>query len=272
MTASLSSLRGFFVHGHAESGYDYFGARFYDPRIGRFFTVDRFASKYPALTPYQYATNNPPLVIDINGDSTFVTQNADGTYSVKDGNLSGKEDDTGIYLKNADGSRTLIGNSETPYSFVNDGVFVEGARIDFASTEGQDFVDAVVLENPDLLQYALFAFSYSTYDFKTKGMDPALTMEAAIAYTYRGGMTAEGRIASARDFGNIAAGLVAARNGLTWSQARFGFDAYESIKQGRPCAEGVTSQTAQWRGFMMGVKLRTLETGATNAVWRAMTR
>ncbi len=51
--------------------YDY-GARFYDPTIGRWHTQDRFAEKYINLTPYQYAANNPVLNIDVNGDSIWV--------------------------------------------------------------------------------------------------------------------------------------------------------------------------------------------------------
>jgi RHS repeat-associated protein len=49
--------------------YFYFGARYYDAQIGRFMTRDRFAEKYPSLTPYHYAANNPVLFIDVNGDS-----------------------------------------------------------------------------------------------------------------------------------------------------------------------------------------------------------
>jgi RHS repeat-associated protein len=46
-----------------------FGRRMYDPVAPRFWTPDRFAEKYPWLSPYNYAANNPVLYIDPTGDT-----------------------------------------------------------------------------------------------------------------------------------------------------------------------------------------------------------
>jgi RHS repeat-associated protein len=36
-----------------------YGMRIYDPRLGRFLSVDPITSEYPELTPYQFASNTP---------------------------------------------------------------------------------------------------------------------------------------------------------------------------------------------------------------------
>ena len=51
----------------------HYGMREYDPKIARFNRVDRFADKYPSLSPYSYAANNPIVFIDVNGDSLTVS-------------------------------------------------------------------------------------------------------------------------------------------------------------------------------------------------------
>ncbi len=43
--------------------------RDYDPAIGRFNKIDRFAEKYYSLTPYHFTANNPILYNEIAGDS-----------------------------------------------------------------------------------------------------------------------------------------------------------------------------------------------------------
>ncbi|MCO5237941.1 MAG: hypothetical protein M9904_14595 [Chitinophagaceae bacterium] len=44
-----------------------YGMRIYDPRLGRFLSVDPLTSKYPMLTPYQFASNTPIQAIDLDG-------------------------------------------------------------------------------------------------------------------------------------------------------------------------------------------------------------
>src|SRR5262245_5936760 len=50
--------------------YDY-GFRIYNPRIGRFLSVDPLTQKYPTLTPYQFASNSPISGIDRDGLEFF---------------------------------------------------------------------------------------------------------------------------------------------------------------------------------------------------------
>ena len=79
-------------------GWDDFGARFYDPVLGRFHTQDRFADKYHPMTPYQYAANNPIRYIDINGDSIDVYDPSGALVTTLD---NGKETVTGMYFQNS---------------------------------------------------------------------------------------------------------------------------------------------------------------------------
>jgi len=50
-----------------ETGYDYFGARYYDSDLSQWLSVDPMSDKYPHQSNYMYCSGNPVTVIDPNG-------------------------------------------------------------------------------------------------------------------------------------------------------------------------------------------------------------
>ena len=51
----------------AETGYDYFGARYYSSSLGIWLSVDPMSDKYPSLSPYVCCADNPMRLVDIEG-------------------------------------------------------------------------------------------------------------------------------------------------------------------------------------------------------------
>src|SRR5690606_9289804 len=49
------------------NSYD-FGARIYDPRLGRWLSLDPMMDKYPSWSPYNFAANNPIKYYDVDGE------------------------------------------------------------------------------------------------------------------------------------------------------------------------------------------------------------
>ncbi len=71
-----------------ETGLYYYGARYYDPRISQFLSSDRFAKKYPNLTPYSYCANNPINAVDVRGDSISTSKLNDAQLKLYNENIA----------------------------------------------------------------------------------------------------------------------------------------------------------------------------------------
>ena len=63
----------------AETGYSYFGARYYNSDLSIWLSVDPMSDKYPSLSPYVYCANNPIKLVDPNGEEIDWVEKADGT-------------------------------------------------------------------------------------------------------------------------------------------------------------------------------------------------
>ncbi|UEG55318.1 hypothetical protein LLH06_10135 [Mucilaginibacter daejeonensis] len=89
-------------------------------------------------------------------------------------------------------------------------------------------------------------FNYSNYDYFYRGM----YFNGVHGYDNNGITT----YTSARDIGNFAAGYVAGLNYLDWFHARLGFDFLQSWQDKRFSSEGISTQAAEFSGFIHGQK------------------
>ena len=98
---SLSSFTG--KEKDSESGYHYFGARYYDcEALTGWLSVDPMADKYPSLSPYNYCAWNPIKLVDPDGMDNYETDAITGHTTVERTNAkintySYKDEDGIIY-------------------------------------------------------------------------------------------------------------------------------------------------------------------------------
>ena len=64
------------------TGYHYFGARYYDSEVSVWLSVDPLADKYPGMSPYMYTAGNPVMLVDPDGRTIWITGN-DGATDVE---------------------------------------------------------------------------------------------------------------------------------------------------------------------------------------------
>ena len=240
-----------------ETGMEAFELRLWDGRLGRWLTIDPYNEFH---SPYLGMGNNPVSTIDPDGghtDSTRVKKNEDGTYTVVAVNPT--DGDNGIYIDDNGKNGEKIGYSATPYSFFNTDINEEmKCVINPNDNSGRNFLNNLFSTNPNEAYYALNATGGKKYDFKrTNGGNKVLYSDANVLDYFRGMPILEKQndlpiFASARDVGNIGAGLVTGRNGTSWEFARRAFNALESKQKGHYAVETLGTQYAERLGWNIG--------------------
>ena len=244
-----------------ETGYDYFGARYYSSALPMWMSVDPLAGDYPWISPYAYCAWNPIKYIDPTGMWIEVSPNEDGTYLVVNGDLNR---DKNIYiLKNGERSGEILGKMYSQYSFFDEDGNVVKSVIDPNNQSGNNFLNDVYQNTPSIDEYIKPIEDYSInksgrnygrYDFKSNGKTKTelekMHSDKRDEYYYRGmpitigGKTTYG---TARDIGNYAAGYIAGRKGLGIVPTLFGFDVYQGS------IEPPVSRIPQLRGHSVGI-------------------
>lgn len=202
--------------------YDY-GARFYDPQIGRFTTQDAFAEKYINVNPYQYALNNPFKFIDINGDSIAMFKNGNYVCTVD----NGKTETHGFNQQSTidkDGKETFTGGQSFNFNDPeNDAQAIRNGIITNVSFVSNGVIDNKMEESGVNDNKSFPAESYTLSQSNGKNMDYTQTsgfskfpIEKSTLYAVKGTAYNSG------DFGNFLWGQGMKRLGIPLWETRLG--------------------------------------------------
>jgi len=62
-----------------ETGFSYFGSRYYSSDLSIWLSVDPMSDKYPSLSPYTYCADNPVKLVDPNGEEIWIIGSDENT-------------------------------------------------------------------------------------------------------------------------------------------------------------------------------------------------
>lgn len=102
------------IHGATGTSYD-FGARLYDPRVGKWLSLDPLASKYPLWSPYQFVDGNPVRTIDIDGRDIIVLNDREGARGTGHAAVLIGSDETGWTYISKDGASNGSGYGRSKF-------------------------------------------------------------------------------------------------------------------------------------------------------------
>jgi RHS repeat-associated protein len=212
----------------AESGNDYFGARYYANSMGRFLSPDDGTGERlqnpQSLNRYSYAFNNPLILVDPSGHSTQTANNGDVLAAYDDGDngvyqhsdIDNRADWDGSKLDSDDEGANYMGETQhwDEFAKIKDGKGVNGtaarnAHIHFGASIDQQIRELNAgASAEDLIEVALQSRNGGSLDIKATS--------SLADYGSATGYLLNGYYATMETAGNYLAGLDA----MTSTRAR----------------------------------------------------
>ena len=110
-----------------ETGYNYYGARYYTDRLSIWLSVDPLADKYPHLSPYAYCSDNPIMRIDPDGMADDWYESASGNITWTDCKSQQELDANGIKGTYLGQAHVVFNGSRRERPSVQNRIIGEGA-------------------------------------------------------------------------------------------------------------------------------------------------
>ena len=223
-----------------ETGYHYYGARYYKSKLSVWMSVDPLV--HETLEPYIFTRNNPVTFVDPDGRMAVPPS----THTDEDGNVLAVYDDgdLGVYahrngttkadidashsIDNTSAGGTRKGETLHTFSFVDGlelekGNIIHRGKIDFSSTWAKEKVQSVLDNSYGIFHYGINARSGGNFDIKLDAVS-----EGLVGGIYNGSQIVNGIYASSRDAGNFAAGVKANNSIISNRFIVYGYGAYNA--------------------------------------------
>ena len=158
-----------------ETGYSYFGSRYYSSDLSIWLSVDPMADKYPSLSPYAYCADNPVKLVDPNGETVVIPNEDDQVFIENLVNPDSKE-----YSKEFHDIYKKLQQSSTTYTFESwsyDASRREDGLFDRGNENNNPSIHFTKDDNPQIQDRAtgasryrgLFEETYHAYQYEKRG-------------------------------------------------------------------------------------------------------